>query len=134
MKELPVLYVLYAFQVFPLNSVGPAHVAAQYLPEISTSYLHVSNYGGSTYVVFSLSEEDGSIQEMVYEEHYGKGSGVTLPNQEWAHPHGAFFNGPYIYTVDLGGDLIRVYEAMPNNHIVKLQEFDMPTPGNGPKL
>lgn len=80
--------------------------------------------------MFSLSEEDGSIQELIYEEHYGKGTGVTMPNQEWAHPHGAFLNGPYVYVVDLGGDRIVVYESMPNGHIIKLQTFAMPTPGN----
>ena len=113
-----------------MNSAGgPAHVSAQHLPEISSSYLHASNYLGSTYVVFRLSVDDGSIQEMVYEEHYGKGTGVVMPNQEWAHPHGAFFNGPYVYVVDLGGDRIMVYEAKANGHIIKLQQFDMPVPG-----
>ena len=113
-----------------MHSFGPVHVAVQNLPDLGLSYLHSCNYVGSTYVVFQLSEQDGSIQKMVYEEHFGKGTEVTMPNQEWGHPHGAYFNGPYIYIVDLGGDKINVYEALDHGHIIKLQEFRMPTPGD----
>ena len=112
-----------------LNSTGPVHVAAQYLPELNSSYLHVSNYGGSSYAVFSLSKEDGSIADLVYEEYYGQGTGITKPSMEWSNPHGAFFNGPYVYIVDKGLDRIYVYEAMANGQINKIQTFDMPSPG-----
>ena len=47
----------------------------------------------------------------IYNEYYGKGSNVVPDRQEYAHAHGAFTWGPYVYVADLGSDKIWKYKV-----------------------
>ena len=73
--------------------------------------LHVVNYGGGSYVAYSVDTTNGEILEEIYFEDYGKGSNVDPDRQADAHAHMAFFINEFIYVVDLGSDEIHHYKV-----------------------
>jgi 6-phosphogluconolactonase len=73
--------------------------------------LHVANYGGGSYVAYSVDKTNGEILEEIFFEDYGKGSNVDPDRQADAHAHMAFFIKEFIYVVDLGSDKIHHYKV-----------------------
>ena len=73
--------------------------------------LHVSNYAGGSFTSFKIDENSGEIKGQVYNEYYGMGSNVVPDRQEYAHAHGAWTWGPYVYVADLGSDKIWCYKV-----------------------
>jgi len=118
-------------QTFPSNGTGPCHV------KVHTGYglLHVSNYGGGSFTSYKIDENSGEIKGQIYNEYYGKGSNVVPDRQEYAHAHGAFTWGPYVYVADLGSDKIWKYKATEDGNLIKNEDEESQdlTAGFGPR-
>ncbi|WEK54286.1 MAG: lactonase family protein [Candidatus Cohnella colombiensis] len=89
----------------PTLGVHPCFVAL----DPQERWLAVSNYGGSSVVIYPI--EQSGLPGPVHVRFRHTGSGPNQERQEAAHPHSAVFSadGQYLFVPDLGLDKIMVY-------------------------
>ncbi|MEP6843184.1 MAG: beta-propeller fold lactonase family protein [Pseudolysinimonas sp.] len=109
------------------NGVDPCHLAVS--PD--GRLLVVANYTSSSLATWALSE-DGSLagegQTLSL-----SGAGLDPHRQEASHPHHVLFEGHRLRVVDLGADLLRVFEVTGvAPYLSALESIPMPR-GTGPR-
>lgn len=73
--------------------------------------VHVANYASGSFTSLKIDADSGEFEGLVYNEYYGKGSNVKPDRQEYAHAHGTWTFGPFVYVADLGSDKIWHYKV-----------------------
>jgi 6-phosphogluconolactonase len=110
---------------------GPCHIST----DKAGKFAVVSNYGGGSAAVFSLSD-DGSLKaRTAFVQHSGKS--INKGNQEGPHAHCGFFDesGEFVLVADLGIDQVLIYKL--NRETGEIAPHTTPfvkmPPGTGPR-
>ena len=114
----------------PSGGGEPCHLAV----DPDARMLVVTNYGTSTLAVWPLADDGSLIGEGELIELGG--ASVELDRQDTAHPHHVVFNGDLLYVVDLGADVVRLFEVSEHGNGVEaltpMREAPVPA-GTGPR-
>ncbi|KAI1638102.1 YkgB protein [Biscogniauxia mediterranea] len=111
--------------------VGPVAIA-QY--GVGGHGLALAQYSGSTVTAIGMTPEGGL--EMVQNETYTlEQPGPNASRQEAPHPHDAILDptASFVLVPDLGADLVRVYQANPDDLSLTDIEPLVAAPGSGPR-